>query len=112
DLATHELRGERCDGAGWFGVPDKEAGYAVSMWGRVDLAKSLSLDRGDLPSDIPRSGTSIGIVGFHDASSDEPKAPERLVQELEAHIALFFWPALLVGRLRSEVVFQQNSTVR
>lgn len=112
DLATHEFRSERCDGAGWFGVHDKDAGYAVSMWGRTDLAKSLSLDRADLPADVPKTGTSIGIVGFHDPSSDEPKTPERLVQELEAHIALFFWPALLVGRLRSEVVFQQNSTVR
>ncbi len=109
DLATHELSGERFHSAGWLGTRDDAAGFAVSVFGRAALASGFSLDRADLPADLSKTGTSMCIVGFHDPSSEDPPDPQELLAEIERNAALWFWPAMLLGRLRVDVVSQQNA---
>ncbi|HEU0037532.1 MAG TPA: hypothetical protein VFQ53_43270 [Kofleriaceae bacterium] len=109
DLATHESKGVRYHSAGWLGARDDAAGYALSVFGRANLASGFSLERSDLPPDIAKTGTSMCIVGFHNPSSEDPPDPAELLHEIETNVALWFWPALQLGRLRVDIVSQQNA---
>ncbi len=95
DLPWHESNAKAYAGPGWFGAKNtKISEDAVSFWQNETFAKDLYLDRGSLGS-----GTSIGVVGFHDASSDQPRSVRELAADLERATARYFFPALALGNL-------------
>lgn len=79
-------------GQGWLGAPvDAERGRrAESLWNRDAraLAKRLHLSRDDV------TGTSIGIVGFRDPTSDEELTPDAFLARMGRAAVENFWPAM------------------
>jgi RNA polymerase primary sigma factor len=100
DLPWHK-QGERAfAGPGWFGMPSgsDRPHDAVSFWNNEALAKDLYVDRSKLGS-----GTSVCVVGYHDASSDQLRSPRDLAKDLEEFAAQHFFPALVFGDLEVSI---------
>ncbi|MBI3319514.1 MAG: helix-turn-helix transcriptional regulator [Candidatus Omnitrophica bacterium] len=95
DLPWHGCETKHYAGSGWLGrrSPDDDED-AISFWENETLANNLYLDRRDIGS-----GTSACVVGFHDASADQPRSMRELADELEKAAARHFFPALVLGDL-------------
>lgn len=108
DLAWHKTKNGEFAGPGWFGtaVLDKDGNpiKAESYWNNKALAHDLHLDRGD------SKGTSILVVGFQDASSDEPRSLEDTAAEFEQALSKIFWPALLSRKITAKIVVWDGRT--
>ncbi|MGP0065010.1 MAG: helix-turn-helix domain-containing protein [Isosphaeraceae bacterium] len=98
ELAWHRAGDLEYAGPGWFGRRESVSGGAVSIWDDDVLGRRLYLDRQE-------SGTSICVVGFHDAASDGDRSPELLAQALVRAAAEHFFPAIVAEKLavRAEV---------
>lgn len=100
ELAWHKIQNNSYAGPGWFGeVQEVDGGNrSASIWNNKALAHDLYLRREE---DTP--GTSILVVGFYDAASDEPDNLEKTAVDIEKAIANNFWPALINGKLEAQV---------
>jgi RNA polymerase primary sigma factor len=94
ELAWHEHGKAEYAGPGWFRRPAADG--AESIWEDDDLASALYLDR-------DAAGTSVCVVGFHDAAADRDLPPEELAAELVRAAARDFFPAMVAGRLAVRV---------
>jgi transcriptional regulator with XRE-family HTH domain len=103
DLPWHEIDGEAYAGPSWFGRPNDERKFAISIWENEALSRDLYLARSKIGS-----GTSACVVGFHDPSSDKPKSARELASEIEIAAAAHFFPAIAKGRLSVSVKAYPN----
>ncbi len=90
-----------CAGPGWFGSVSVRSGIEVaeSHWNNRTLARDLYLDR----EVEVGPGTTIGVLGFYDPSSDEPKDPRDLADDIELAVGDYFWPAIADNKLEVRV---------
>jgi len=88
DLPWHECGGNACAGPGWFGQGEDSGAWTSSLWDNEALAEDLYLER---PAE---TGTTIGIVGFHDPSGVVPTDLQSLSTALAGAAARHFWPAI------------------
>jgi transcriptional regulator with XRE-family HTH domain len=96
ELAWHEVPGDPpFAGPGWFGRTDDD-GTAKSYWANETLARDLFMNR-------KGTGTTACVVGFHDASADVDRDPVDLARELVRASAVWFFPALVAGKLAVRV---------
>ena len=96
DLSWHRIEAAEYAGPGWYGRPAPEGGGAESAWEDEDQARALYLDRDG-------TGTSVAVVGFHDAASDRDRPPEELARDLARAAARHHFPAMVAGRLAVRV---------
>ena len=94
ELVWHQHGGGDYAGPGWFGQPDEIQDQIHSAWSNFPWLREIGLDR---PAGV--SGTSIGIVGFHDADSEITPTPEKLLEKLAASAAKWYFPVMTDGRL-------------
>jgi transcriptional regulator with XRE-family HTH domain len=94
ELPWHEHRKSEYAGPGWFGRP--AAAGAESIREDDERAAALYLDR-------EAAGTSLCVVGFHDAASDRDRSPDDLARDLARAAARDFFPAMVAGRLAVRV---------
>ena len=96
ELAWHKVGSDEYAGPAWFGRREAGTEAATSFWDNETLARDLYLDR-------EGSGTSVCVIGFHDASSDRDRSPIDLAQDLVRAAAENFFPALVAGKLAVRV---------
>ena len=94
ELVWHQHGGNDYAGPGWFGEPDHTHEQIFSGWSDYPWLKTIGMDR---PAGMP--GTSIGIVGFHDADAESTPSPEKLLEKLAESAAKWYFPVMSDGRL-------------
>jgi len=95
ELMWHSLGSKEYDGPGWFGTVQKSDGQVHSSWGDTSWLKEIGLDR--MPG---CTGTSIGIVGFHDADSETTAEVDSLLDKIGLSAANWYFPVMVDGRLK------------
>ena len=95
ELVWHQHDQADYSGPGWFGVPNQTADQVVSTWSNPGWLREIGLDRPD-----GTTGTSIGIVGFHDADSESTPSASELLNKLAASAAMWYFPVMTDGRLK------------
>lgn len=103
ELVWHRHEGIDYAGPGWFGQPDQAHDQINSAWCNYLWLREIGLDR---PAGV--SGTSIGIVGFHDADSETTPTPEKLLEKLANSAAKWYFPVMADGRLSVATEFYDS----
>ena len=103
ELTWHQVDSSAFAGPGWFGAMESQRPNAISVWDDPALASDLCLGR-----PVGEPGTTIGVVGFHDPTSDKDLSPRELATQIEEAVAKNFWPAIVDGLLTAHVEIRHN----
>ncbi len=99
-----------CSGDGWLGhakdlsSPNR---HADSVWGKAaaETARECHCER-----NTGEPGLSIVVVGFSEPGEEDPSAKD-LADQISAASMESFWPALVKGDLRIEIITEANDQV-
>ena len=94
ELVWHQYDQSDYAGPGWFGLPNESTNQVFSSWKDHKWLKEIGLDR-----PVGSTGTSIGIVGFHDADSESTPSAEVLLEKLATSASQWYFPVMTDQRL-------------
>jgi len=105
----HKVGNQEFDGPFFWGIPEPGGAKRLSAWITPEVQETLALRR-DVPASVPKTGTSILIVGFGktDGQAYDSKTAQEALNELFAAFEKWFWPAVAVGRLAGKFTLYDN----